>query len=75
MQEAPLFQNHRCSWGKAPRLVLQSLLWAPGSQGRKLHGNFMTKNVFYISAESLSLLHLLAEEEWEQQRTGAGSRA
>lgn len=35
----------------------------------------MTKNVFYISAESLLLFHLSAEEGCKQQRTGAGSRA
>lgn len=39
-------------------------------------GSLMTKkNGFYISAESLLLLHLSAEEGCEQQGTGAGSRA
>lgn len=33
------------------------------------------KKGFYISAESLLLFHLSAEERCEQQRTGAGSRA
>lgn len=39
-------------------------------------GALMAKNgFFYISAESLLLLHLSAEEGCEQERTGAGSRA
>lgn len=33
------------------------------------------KKGFYISAESLLLFHLSAEERCEQQRAGAGSRA
>lgn len=76
VQESPLFQNCGCSRGEAPRQVLQGLDWAPGSRGRKRHGSFNDEKwVFYISAESLLLLHLSAEEGREQQRTGAGSRA
>lgn len=77
MQESPLFQNGGCSWGEAPRQVLQGLDWAPGSRGRKRHGSFNDEKwvFFYISAESLLLLHLSAEEGREQQGTGAGSRA
>jgi len=46
-----------------------------GVRTGKAPGALMTKDVFYISAESLLLLHLSAEGGCEKQRTGAGSRA
>lgn len=47
-----------------------------GAAAGNAMGSLMTKKfVFYISAESLLLLHLSAEEGCEQQGTGAGSRA
>lgn len=50
MQESPLFQNGGCSWGEAPRQVLQGLDWAPGSRGRKRHGSFNDEKwVFFTS--------------------------